>query len=77
MKLLLTAVIFSFGIGLWFGVNIGKGNALYDNPLSDPDIIEEAHDSADDAGLIDQGKEFMEEKTEQMKDKVKDAIDDL
>jgi len=77
MKLLLTAVIFSFGIGLWFGVNIGKGNALYDNPLSDPDIIEEAHDSADDAGLIDQGKEFMEEKTEQMKDKVKDAIDDM
>ncbi len=77
MKLLLTAVILSFGIGLWFGVNIGKGNALYDNPLSDPDIIEEAHESADDAGLIDQGKDFMEEKTEQMKDKVKDAIDDL
>lgn len=77
MKLLITAVVLSFGIGLWFGVNIGKGNALYDNPLSDPDIIEEAHDSADDAGLIDQGKEFMEEKTEQMKDKVKDAIDDL
>jgi len=77
MKLLLTAVILSFGIGLWFGVNIGKGNALYDNPLSDPDIIEEAHESADDAGLIDQGKDFMEEKTEQMKDKVKDAIDDM
>ena len=77
MKLLLAAVIFSFGIGLWFGINIGKGNALYENPLSDPDIIEEAHESADDAGLIDQGKEFMEEKTEQMKDKVKDAIDDL
>jgi len=77
MKLLLIAILVSFSIGLWFGINIGKGNALYDNPLSDPDIIEEAHESADDAGLIDQGKEFLDNKTEEMKDKVKDAIDDM
>jgi hypothetical protein len=77
MKLLLIAILVSFSIGLWFGINIGKGNALYDNPLSDPDIIEDAHESADDAGLIDQGKEFLDNKTEEMKDKVKDAIDDM
>ena len=77
MKLLLIAILLSFSIGLWFGVNIGKGNALYDNPLSDPDIIEEAHDSADDAGLIDQGKEYLDEKKEAVKDKVKDVIDDM
>lgn len=77
MKLLFVAILLSFSIGLWFGVNIGKGNALYDNPLSDPDIIEEAHDSADDAGLIDQGKEYLEEKKEAVKDKVKDVIDDM
>jgi hypothetical protein len=77
MKLLLIAILVSFSIGLWFGINIGKGNALYDNPLSDPDIIEEAHESADDAGLIDQGKEFLDNKTEEMKGKVKDAIDDM
>ena len=77
MKLLLIAILVSLSIGLWFGINIGKGNALYDNPLSDPDIIEEAHESADDAGLIDQGKEFLDNKTEEMKDKVKDAIDDM
>ena len=77
MKLLLIAILLSFSIGLWFGVNIGKGNALYDNPLSDPYIIEEAHDSADDAGLIDQGKEYLDEKKEAVKDKVKDVIDDM
>lgn len=77
MKILLMAILTSFIIGLWFGVNIGKGNALYDNPLSDPDIIEEAHESADDAGLIDQGKDYLQEKKDQMKDKVKDVIDDM
>jgi hypothetical protein len=77
MKLLLIAILLSFSIGLWFGINIGKGNALYDNPLSDPDIIEDAHESADDAGLIDQGKEFLKDKKEEMKGKVKDAINDM
>lgn len=77
MKLLLIGVLISFSIGLWFGVNIGKGNALYENPFEDPDIYEEAHDSADDQGLIDQGKDFLEEKKEDVKDKVKDIVDDL
>lgn len=77
MKLLLIAVLVSFSIGLWFGVNIGKGNALYENPFEDPDIYEEAHDSADDQGLIDQGKDFLEDKKESMKDKVKDIVEDL
>lgn len=77
MKLLFVSIMMSFIVGLWFGVNIGKGNALYDNPLNDPDIIEEAHDSADDAGLIDQGKEYLEDKTDEMKDKLKDAVNDL
>jgi len=77
MKVTFVAMIIAFGIGLWFGVNIGKGNSLYDNPFEDPDIVEDAHDSADDAGLIDQGREFLEEKKEQMKDKVQDAVEKL
>ena len=77
MKILFVSALISFVIGLWFGVNIGKGNALYDNPLNDPDIIEDAHESADDAGLIDQGKEFLKDKKEEMKGKVKDAINDM
>lgn len=77
MKLLLIAVLVSFSIGLWFGVNIGKGNALYENPFEDPDIYEEAHDSADDQGLIDQGKDFLEDKKEDVKERVKDIVDDL
>jgi hypothetical protein len=77
MKLLLIAILMSFAIGLWFGINIGKGNALYENPLSDPDIIAEAHESADDAGLIDQGKDYLDGKADQIKEGVKDAIDDM
>jgi len=77
MKILLVVIILSFGVGLWFGVNIGRGNALYDNPLSDPDVIEDAHDSADDAGLIDKGEEFLNHKKEMLKGKVKNMVDDL
>ncbi len=77
MKILLIAIILSFGVGLWFGVNIGRGNALYDNPLSDPDVIEDAHESADDEGLIDKGKEFLNHKKEQLKGKAKNMVDDF
>ena len=77
MKILLITVLISFSIGLWFGVNIGKGNALYENPFEDPDIYEEAHDSADEQGLIDQGQEYLEDKKDELKDKVKDVVNDL
>jgi len=77
MKLLLIFTLMGFVVGMWFGINIGKGNALYDNPLSDPDIIEEAHDSADDQGLIDQGKDYLSDKKQQVKDKVKDLVDEI
>lgn len=77
MKLLLVFTLVGFVIGMWFGINIGKGNALYENPLNDPDVFEEAHESADDQGLIDQGKDYIDEKKRVMKDKVKDMVDDL
>lgn len=77
MKIILIAMILSFGVGLWFGVNIGKGNALYDNPLNDPSVLEDAHESAEDAGLIEQGEDFIEEKTQNMKDKVKSMVKDM
>jgi hypothetical protein len=77
MKILLLAIIFSFGIGLWFGINVGKGNALYENPLNDPDVLSEVHESADDAGLLDQGEAFLNNKKDMIKGKVKDMVDDL
>ena len=77
MKVILLSIILSFGIGLWFGVNIGKGNALYENPFEDPDVVSDAHESADDAGLIDQGEEFLNNKKDMLKSKVKDMVDDL
>jgi len=77
VKLLFVFTLAGFIVGLWFGVNIGKGNALYENPLADPDVLEEAHDSADEQGLIDQGKDYLKEKKEQAKDKVKNIVEDL
>ncbi|MEY8203751.1 MAG: hypothetical protein RPR40_01645 [Bermanella sp.] len=77
MKILLVASVLSFTVGLWFGVNIGKGNALYDNPLADPAVLHDAHDSADEAGLIEQGEEFLDRKKTLLKDKVKGMVDDL
>jgi hypothetical protein len=77
MKILLLAIILSFGIGLWFGINVGKGNALYENPLNDPDVLSDAHESADDAGLLDQGEAFLNNKKDMIKGKVKDMVDDL
>ena len=77
MKIVFVSIIFSFVVGLWFGVNIGKGNALYENPFEDPDVISDAHESADDAGLIDQGEKFLNNKKDMLKDKVKGMVDDL
>ena len=77
MKLRLVFTLIGFGVGMWFGINIGKGNALYDNPLNDPDVLEEAHDSADEQGLIDQGKDYLDDKKQQVKEKVKEVVDEM
>lgn len=77
MKLLLIFTLLGFTIGLWFGVNIGKGNALYENPFEDPDIVMDAHESAQEQGLVEKSKEYMANKKELMKGKVKELVDDI
>ena len=77
MKLLLTFLVSGFVIGLWFGVNIGKGNALYENPFEDTDILQDAHDSADDQGIIEKGQDYINDKKEDVKVKLKEIVEDI
>ena len=77
MKLLLMFTFLGFTIGLWFGVNVGKGNALYANPFEDPDIVMDAHDSANEQGLVEKSKEYIAGKKEIMKGKVKELVNEI
>ena len=68
-------------LGLWAGVNIGKGNAIYDNPFKEKsfveDVIDSAKESIDDESLLDKGKDMLEETKEKMKESAKEAVDNL
>jgi hypothetical protein len=77
MKLLFMFLVAGFIVGLWFGVNIGKGNPLYENPFEEPDILQDAHDSADDQGVIDKGKDYLDEKKESVKESLKEIVEDI
>ncbi|WP_283788293.1 hypothetical protein QNI23_002160 [Bermanella sp. WJH001] len=77
MKLLFVFLLSGFIVGLWFGVNIGKGNALYENPFQDSGILQDAHDSAEDQGVIEQGQEYLDDKKESVKEKLKEIVEDI
>jgi hypothetical protein len=38
LKVFLSGLVIGALVGLWFGVNIGKGQPIYANPLSDPQV---------------------------------------
>lgn len=78
-----TLILIALGIviGLWLGVNIGKGNALYDNPFKEKSFVENVMDSAkeslDDESLLDKGKDMLEETKEKVKESAKEAAENL
>ena len=80
MKYLIVLVV-GIALGLWAGVNIGKGNAIYDNPFKEKsfveDVIDSAKESIDDESLLDKGKDMLEETKEKMKESAKEAVDNL
>ena len=77
MKLLFIFLVAGFMVGLWFGINIGKGNALYENPFAEPGILQDAHDSADDQGVIEKGQDYLDEKKERVKESLKEIVEDI
>lgn len=42
IKMLITGLIVGFLLGLWFGVNIGKGQPFYSNPFNQATLQEKA-----------------------------------
>ena len=80
MKYLIVLLV-GIVLGLWAGVNIGKGNAIYDNPFKEKsfveDVIDSAKESIDDESLLDKGKDMLEETKEKMKESAKEAVDNL
>lgn len=40
LKMVLTGLIIGFVVGMWFGINIGKGNPIVSNPFAKQDIPE-------------------------------------
>ena len=80
MKYLIVLLV-GIVLGLWAGVNIGKGNAIYDNPFKEKsfveDVIDSAKESIDDESLLDKGKDMLEETKEKMKESAKEAVDKL
>lgn len=80
MKYLIVLLV-GIVLGLWAGVNIGKGNAIYDNPFKEKSFVEDVIDSAkegiDDESLLDKGKDMLEETKEKMKESAKEAVDNL
>ena len=40
LKLILFGLIIGVVVGMWFGVNIGKGKPFYTNPFEEPTLAE-------------------------------------
>lgn len=40
LKLIISGIIIGLAVGLWFGVNIGKGKPFYTNPFEAPTLAE-------------------------------------
>jgi len=61
-KYLVGAVI-GLIVGLWFGVNIGKGQPFYSNPFAERSLADIAKDKT---------KEIVQESKEKLREKLKD-----
>ena len=59
MKKLIMGFIIGVIIGLWFGINIGRDEPLFSNPLTERSIQERLIDSGGE--LIEKGGEIVKE----------------
>ncbi len=77
MKNFIIALLLGFGIGIWFGVNIGKGNEFYDNPFSEPTLLEKMQRGAEKSGLMDKSEELFGNGKESIKEQAKKLVEEL
>lgn len=48
IKLLSLGLLVGFLVGMWFGVNLGKGKPIYSNPFNKDSLQQKAKRTADD-----------------------------
>lgn len=65
-KYLLLGLIVGTAVGLWLGVNLGKGKPLLSNPLNEPTLREQ----------LQQSGTRLKEKGEKMIEQGKNAVQD-
>ena len=59
LKNLITGILIGLLAGLWFGVNLGKGQPIFDNPFKNP-IIQSKIKKTGDRVLEESGKALEE-----------------
>ena len=48
IKMLILGLLTGFLVGMWFGVNIGKGKPVYSNPFNKDSLQQKAKKKADE-----------------------------
>lgn len=74
-KAVLVTGLIGVGVGMWFGVNIGKGHEFYGNPFAGAAACTPDGEVAQD--LIEKGADMLHESKEALKEKTKQALDKL
>ncbi len=69
IKLLLVGFIAGMLIGLWFGVNFGKGKRLYSNPFAERSVTDKIKSSIGEG--VEKAGERIEKLGEDIKGKLK------
>ena len=59
LRPLAVGLLLGLGLGLWFGVNLGRGRNLFDNPFARPTIGEQLKETG--SLMLDRGGQALEE----------------
>lgn len=62
LKLIIFGIVIGLCIGLWFGVNIGKGKSIYSNPFAEISLKDR---------IKQKGNEVMEDTKDAIRDSLK------
>lgn len=68
IKRLIIILIAGLVIGFWFGLNVGKGNALLSNPFSEPDLQKTIRKTSGE--VLEMSGKIVEEQGKALQDKV-------
>lgn len=62
LKLIIFGIVIGLCVGLWFGVNIGKGQSIYSNPFAEISLKDR---------IKQKGNEVMEDTKDAIRDSLK------